>query len=259
MRIILVIILVFSSLITVAQNNSETSAISPELLFQQANQAYQEGDFAQALTQYKTILNAGKTSCELHYNIANTYFRLDSLGKAILHYEKAIKINPSHQKAIENLDFSNDFITQKAGIWPDLFYNKWLRSIVGLLSAWMWFLFAVIFVWLALFFGKKYVEAAAEKQQKLGFYSAISCLVLSVLFIIFGFSRYIWQADDSYAIVTTELLQVKNGPADNSKDMFKISEGNKLQIVEVTPEGWCKIQLPDGQQGWMHQRDLERI
>lgn len=258
MRFLFSLLLFLSSLGLVAQN-TEKVVVNPNEMFELGNKFYEEGNFVKALESYNIVVAAGKTSCDLHQNLGNTYFRLDSLGKAILHYEKAIKINPSHTAAQENLEFSRDFISQKAGVWPDVFYKQWLRGIIGVFSAFVWWILAVALVWLALFFAKKYLNADTQKSQKSGFYAAITTLVFSVIFLIFGISRYQWQADDSYAIVITELLEVKSGPAEKSKGILKISEGNKLQIIEVTPEGWCKIQLPDGQKGWMHQRDFERI
>ena len=63
---------------------------SADSLFQKANTAYQNNNFVLAIELYEKITAEGLQSTALEYNLGNAYFRNDNLGKAILHYERAL-------------------------------------------------------------------------------------------------------------------------------------------------------------------------
>jgi SH3-like domain-containing protein len=52
------------------------------------------------------------------------------------------------------------------------------------------------------------------------------------------------------AIVFVPVLTAKTSPDDNGKDMFLLHEGTKVLVRENFNE-WTKIQLPNGEQGWV--------
>ena len=60
----------------------------PEVDFQRANVAYESGNFAGALEQYEAIL-ATHRHFESEFNAGNAAFKLNRLGTARLHYERA--------------------------------------------------------------------------------------------------------------------------------------------------------------------------
>ena len=77
-------------------NTSKIHAADAQQLFQNANQAYQAGNFPLAVEQYETILRGGKLfSKELYYNVGNGYFRMNQIGRAILNYERAARLAPT--------------------------------------------------------------------------------------------------------------------------------------------------------------------
>ena len=59
-------------------------------LWERGNQAYIDGDFASALSNYSAIENSGNYSARLYYNMGNAYFKQNMLGKAILYYNRAL-------------------------------------------------------------------------------------------------------------------------------------------------------------------------
>ena len=65
-------------------------------LVEQANKAYSEDKFIEALKLYEEAVAKEGVSTELYYNIGNTYYRLGSKGKAILYYERALALDPSN-------------------------------------------------------------------------------------------------------------------------------------------------------------------
>ncbi len=73
-------------------------------LFNDGNTAFYQGQYEQAVNAYTEALNAGRIkSPVLYYNMGNTWYRLGSLGKAILYYEAALALDPDFEPARKNL------------------------------------------------------------------------------------------------------------------------------------------------------------
>jgi len=236
--------------------NAQTNLDS---LFTSANGYYKKGQFSVAAINYEKIIEAGKHSCDLYFNLGNAYYKMDSLGLSILSYERALKINPSYDKAKINLAEANQLITQKAGIFPEIFYIAWIKNIIGKLGYISWLILGVLLIWLALGSAYQFINIADKKRKKTALYAALGLTVFSLLFFSFGIYRNQWAKQNNQAIVLSEMVNLKNGPNVNSKNLFKISEGNKITIIQTLEDGWCKIAFPDGQEGWLNESEFERI
>jgi hypothetical protein len=67
----------------------------------EADALYSEGKFAEAATQYQSILETGKVSADLYYNLGNTYYRMifektatSPEGFEKMVFRASIEINP---------------------------------------------------------------------------------------------------------------------------------------------------------------------
>ena len=79
----------------------------------QANIQYDAGDYQAAISSYKELINHGYFQYEIFHNIGNCYFKIDSIGNAILYYEKALKLNSNDKNIKNNLKICNDKIINK--------------------------------------------------------------------------------------------------------------------------------------------------
>ena len=59
-----------------------------EQTFENANTAYNSGQFEKALLQYKQILESGEHSAALYFNMGNCYYRLNDVAESIFFFEK---------------------------------------------------------------------------------------------------------------------------------------------------------------------------
>ena len=57
------------------------------------------------------------------------------------------------------------------------------------------------------------------------------------------------------AIVTSQVVQVRNAPTAQSKAKFSLHEGTKLNVLS-TNEEWTSIQLANGNEGWIRTQEL---
>ena len=60
------------------------------------------------------------------------------------------------------------------------------------------------------------------------------------------------------AIITSPQASGKSSPDDSGTDLFVLHEGTKVTISDEIGE-WFEITLSDGNKGWIHSNNLNRI
>ena len=118
--------------------------------FQEGNEAYNNKDFKTAIKLYENCVNQGVANPILFFNLGNAYFKNENLGKAILWYERALRLEPNNEDIIHNLAFANTQIVDKVNndvFWIEQFFNK----ILFLFSTRSWAFLSIIFVFLTCF------------------------------------------------------------------------------------------------------------
>ena len=73
--------------------------------FSQGNAFYAAGDFAGAAGAYEAQVRRGEYTANLFYNLADAYYRQGNRGRAVLNYQRALILDPSHAEAAANLAF----------------------------------------------------------------------------------------------------------------------------------------------------------
>jgi tetratricopeptide (TPR) repeat protein len=200
----------------------------------------------------------GKVGAALYYNAANAFYKQNEIAKAILYYERALKLDPSNEDARYNLELSNLQIVDKIEPVPQFFLVTWINALRKSLSLDAWAitgltLFAVA---LALMFVVFFSSSAGRK--KLAFFTAIVLLALSL------FSTYIAVHEKhrfnqhAEAIIFAPVTAVKASPDNSGVDLFILHEGTKVTVLEAIGN-WKKIKTADGNQGWLPASVIEAI
>lgn len=101
--------------------------------FQEANAAYSRNDFGSAIALYEELAAAHGYSEGLLYNLANSYAQSGMIGKAVLNYERALRLAPGDPDIIANLQLvrsANGLFTQEEPMAQRLFHllsmNQWI-------------------------------------------------------------------------------------------------------------------------------------
>ena len=235
------------------------ATVSDKQLWEEATAAYQEGRWSDAVTAYEAILATGRTAPELQYNLGNAWFKAGEPARAILCYERALKLDPSYDDARYNLEFAREQTQDRIDVVPEFIIERWGRSACYLLDSDTWtvlfFVFAAVFAVLLLAF----LLSARTSWKRVGFYGGIVVLLLALLCLDFAH----WQLADyrkaDSAIVMRPVCSAKSSPSEASaKDLFVLHEGTKVKILDEVG-GWKNIELSDGRTGWVPASDIEVI
>jgi len=227
-----------------------TSTASPEVFFSQGNEAYSKGDYETAERAYQQILSRGIQNSHVYYNLANVCFRQNQIGRAILFYEKALRLDPADLDARENLKYAELRIRDR--IPPDErpFLIALLERGMGLLSLEQVTRLFVLLYLLAMFLAGAWILGRGRKAATLAgiFSGALLCLALVAggWMALQARSR---NASDE-AIVVTDKLEIYSGPGADNTLLASVHEGTKVTIHSHRGE-WTQVTIPDGRSGWL--------
>ena len=245
--------LVYSLLLIVS-----LSARASSTHWEAGNKAYIDGNYELALEEYNSILEEGKYSMELYYNLANTYFKLGEIGKSILYYNKALRIAPAQEDIRHNLAIAEAKTKDRIVVIPEFFLNRWLRVVRNSASCTAWSVLSLVTFALVLAFVVLFLLASRIKWRKAGFYCALCGFLLFVVTTSFAISSRNDMLTHNEAIVLSSAISVKSSPDNSATDLFVLHEGTKVRIVSEMDE-WCEVVIADGKKGWTEVKNIEKI
>jgi tetratricopeptide (TPR) repeat protein len=227
-------------------------------LINKANKAYENGTFEVAVESYSQLLADGYVSKDLHFNYANCLFKSNELALSILHYEKALKLDPSSEDAAYNLKLANNKTVDKIEAIPDLFIYRWWRTIYNIFPADDWAKILIVFFILGLVGLSIFKLAKTIKLKKFGFTVLSGSLILALICWVLAASQKNYATTTTHAIILDSTVDILSAPSSGSSQLFVLHEGTKVKIKDQT-EGWLEISLPNGNQGWIVIKSVAKI
>ncbi len=233
------------------------SQAEAEGMFIVAEEAYAQGDHAKALSLFDSVATV-YSSASLYYNLGNCHFKLGDVPRAILNYERALRLEPGAEDVQANLDLARlqvvDRINELPGFalgatWGKLRggndVDQWARRAI-----WGSFIF-FLFVALGLFMPQRWLRNTALGLAAAAFLTTVAST---------GFAA--WRAaevrDTSEAIILASKVDALSGPGTTGTVLFVLHRGTKVG-VQKEQDGWYEVVLPNGSVGWMPATSLERI
>lgn len=223
-----------------------------------ANVHYSKGEYEKAINEYEEILNSDIESSAIYFNLGNSYYKSNKLTKAIINYERALKLNPADEDVKYNLELANTYITDKIDALPPFFLTEWIHSFYDIFSTDTWAIismssFVLFLILLATFFLTRVLSL-----KKFSFYFSILIFIFSVISFWSSYKQKQNIVSQNTAIVTNPSVTVKSSPDESGNDLFQLHEGTKIYLDQKVGE-WQKFKLSDGNVGWLHEDDLEII
>ncbi len=233
-------------------------ASSHKQTFQEGVATYGKGDYAAAIAVWQTIVDDGQESGELYYNMGNAYYRLEDYAHAILYYERAARLMPRDRETRENLALAYSKTEDHIEQMPQLFLVSWWQTAVRFLGprGWMWVALALLALTGAatvLFF-----LCRDFRWRKGSFVATVVLGTLLVVAAVLVATASSQAARHHEAIVVAPMAVVKSAPDQGGMDKFVLHEGAHLQLG-ISENGWTKVEIDDGNSGWLPTTDFEVI
>lgn len=229
-----------------------------ETQFEQGNDLYNQGDFEEAITKYESILESGKHSAALYFNLANAHYKLNHIAPSIYYYEKALQLAPHDKEIHNNIAFARNMTIDGIDSTPEIGFAKFSKQVTNWLTFDNWAKLSVALMVLFVVFYLIYYFNYSSLKKRLAFISAMTFLVMCGIAIALAFNNYHLTEKDQPAIVFSKEVLVKSEPNLRSPESFKLHEGTKVQILD-TVNNWKKIKLADGKSGWLPTDDIKQL
>lgn len=224
----------------------------------EGNKAYIDGDYKKAIERYTAILDRDRYSVKLYYNLANAYFKTGEIGRAILYYNKALKLAPSNDDVRYNLAIAEAQTKDKIAVVPEFFLNRWMRGIRNTMSCTAWSVVSLAAFAAVLAFALLFLLSGRIAVRKTGFYGALAALTVFVIATSFAIAERRDMLRREQAVVMSSAISVKSSPDRSATDLFVLHEGTKVRIATEI-DGWYEIVIADGKKGWTESRNIEQI
>lgn len=223
-----------------------------EEVFFRANQAYKEGHFQKAIDGYSQLIQSGRETGHLFYNLGNAYFRLNQLGRTIANYERARLLIPRDPDLNFNLryarDRTRDAIPASRGLISTTFF--WLDSLN--LDELFWGFAILNLLFWAILVARLFLRAE---------WTYYLSLVVLILWLMAGTSfgvKWYQLGTDDRAVILEHEVNVLAGPDIQDTVLFKLHEGTIVR-QERSEDGWSLVWLPDKKRGWVKKGAVEQI
>ncbi|WP_297285155.1 SH3 domain-containing protein [uncultured Brachyspira sp.] len=219
----IIMFLLFGCNLIFAQNDLENI----NNIFKNANDLYNQGMYIEANNLYLNLINSNVVSKDLYYNLASSYYEINSNGYAVLWYERALNIAPFDKEIKNNINK----ITERKDY--DSFY------IIAFYISLILFVFFTAFLFL-LFIKKKNTN----------------WLLLISSIVLFIFSIYSYNAIKSDYIIIVRNTNIYSGSSVKSDIVSSVYEGEKFKVIKES-SNWYYVNGIS--KGWINKEYLEKI
>lgn len=243
-------------------------ALRAQSLVEQADAAYAADDFAKAIELYNEAAATDGTSSTLFYNLGNAYYRNGEPGKAILNYQRALRLDPTNSDARTNLEFVNSKIIDKP-VDNDSLTDKVTDRVINFMTAdaWAYTTAALFLIFMVCVAG--YIFLNSVKLRKSSFFLALILLFGTIFGIIVSIAAANRQLNADDAIILSESVQLSTSPRqpkDKSEEALLLHEGTLVHIIDsLRVQGvsenpmWYEVTVNKEHRAWINASNVERI
>ncbi len=224
--------------------------------FVRANELYKQREYDSAVQAYTEIINEGVESASLYFNLGNAYFKQGDLGRAILYYLRAKRLDPSDEDINSNLEFARRFSrVQMEGVQLNPI-NSFLISLVDSyrIDSLAWTssgCFVLFFLFLIIRFGL----GIGNFGVRIGIILALILLVVTTGLTTF---KYRYEFLTRRGVIVAEEAPVKTGPSPQSDIELQGAPGLIVEILTETDD-YYNVLFENKRRGWIEKHLVAEI
>jgi len=216
--------------------------------FDAANKLYEQGKYADAAEAYEKMLQTGRASPAVWFNLGNAQFKSGHIGEALVAYRRVQQITPRDPDIQANLQFARNQVagpTQRPTLWQRWLATLSLNEWTTLTSGAFWLTFLLLTV----------IQLRPAWRPMLRNYLVVSAAAVVLLGACLGLA--LAQRTQKMAFVIVPDVTVRNGPLEESQSAFEAKDGAEFRVLDQK-DNW--LQVTDGNRwtGWL-KRDAVRV
>lgn len=237
-------------------------------LASQADSAYMNEQYDAAAALYERSIAEEAPAADTYYNLGNAYWRTGQAGNAIISYERALRVDPSHSDARTNLAFARTKI-QDLPEDDSSFLGNLHTDIASVMSPDAWAVTAFVLFLAVAAMAALYIFSQRVVVRKTGFFGGLVLLCLCIYTVVVAAQTAAApdRHDEAVVIVPTTLLSSTPKAGQSATDkVVAIHEGTKVLVVDSVsapgPDGaepWYDVKINNSTRAWLHAKDVKRI
>ena len=250
-KLTLILLIISFSLILLGESKIDE-------VFKKALNEYETKNYENALRDFLSIENEDLINADLFYNIGNCHFRLNQIGRSILYYKKALKIESDHTSARKNLEFALTLTKDKQEIGSEDVIRSFREKLFDSISINLLAVIALIIFGLIILLTCFMIVYYRNRERTVPIFMTTVLIFFLLIFLLLGFLK--WRAyhfQIEGVILTTSAIGY-SGPSEDFTRVFTIHEGMIFEI-EREEGNWSLIKLPNGLGGWVNKETFELI
>lgn len=234
---------------------SVTSIDEANVVLEDAHMAFERGDTRRAMELYRQVALGGFDTPAVWTNAGTAAYRSGEIGKAVLYYERALRMDPNYERARRSLDI----VSPATNDVRDSFREEVIAAVFESTSPVIWVLFAEFFyllVCVAIFRAFK----AVDRDQRGHWIAVLAwCAVLGVLCAGLAFANYSFRKGSADAVVLEDRSITRSEPNPTATAQLELPAGTLLELTEAPRRGFVRFKMLDGRTGYIPVDDIEKI
>lgn len=227
-----------------------------------AEKAYQQKNYVEAAAIFEEYVEKTELShndlSDAYYNLGNCYFRMKNYGKAIVNYQRSLRIDPSNKDAQFNLELTQTKLTDRFDAPAEMFFVSWTKSLIASKSSNSWGYLGLAFILITFALCIVFMLSNRIWIRKFCFISGILSVILIVACELFAYIQYYKIKDVQLGVVMGN-VQTYDSPTTTAKKQYSLHEGTTVSVQTAFEKDWLQVILPDGKITWVKNDDLEIV
>lgn len=222
--------------------------------FNEANQAYSEGDYQHAADLYSELASEKESDASLYYNLGNAYFRLNRPGMAYW------ALNKAHRLAEHDEDIYHNLKYVEAGLTPVQIEDGRSKAvqIFDLISyrigsvGWLMLAF-LISVAFSIFIVRSFGKGVLRKKDIV---KSVFLLILIGLCLTAEYCTRNHMFSLHQGVIVSPGTDIRYQPSYDGAAAFRLPEG---AVVPVTRkhDDWYQIRVSREKSGWVNEQEFK--